>query len=61
MFHTECVGSVYQVSVFWSSATFSLVGTGEGGRQGAGVQRGPWTTLTLSVNPIIVTELHAGC
>lgn len=61
MFHTECVGSVYQVSIFWSGATFPLVGTGGGGRQDTGVHRGSWTTLTLSVNPIIVTGLQAGC
>lgn len=59
MFHTECVGSVCQVSICWSGATFPLVASGEGGRAGAGAQRG-WTALTLSVNPIMVAELRAG-
>lgn len=57
MFHTECVGSLYQVSVFWSRATFhwlALVGVGGRTLVGGGVSS--WTTLTLSVNPIILAE-----
>lgn len=40
---------------------FPLVGIGGGGRQDTDVQRGSWTTLTLSVNPIVVREMQAGC
>lgn len=62
MFHSACVGSVVQVSFFLIQGHFFIVrlmvGMGDRTLVHAGVS---WTALTLSVNPIKLTEQWNEC
>lgn len=62
MFHSACVGSVVQVSFFLIQGHFFIVGLMVGMGDRPLVHTGvSWTALTLSVNPIILTEKWNEC